>query len=70
MGVFRRKSKDPFRGDEPTAKRRSHDHERAWFEDLPESDVEIDVNRNASFTEADREWLERDPGEDIRRRKR
>ncbi len=68
MGLFRRKDKDPFAsGRDREAGARSDD---AWLADLPESEIEIDVNKNALFTDADRAWLERDPGEEIRRRKR
>lgn len=71
MGLFRRKAKDPFADvrDEPVPVRRHREHdERGWFEDLPESDVEIEANKGADFTESDQAWLQRDPGEEIRRR--
>jgi hypothetical protein len=72
MGLFRRKNKDPFAAAAGGSGERSsgREVERAWFEDLPESELQIDTNRNVAFTEADREWLDRDPGEEIRRRKR
>jgi hypothetical protein len=75
MGLFSRKNKDPFAAAAGTSaggskgKRRA-EPERAWFQDAPESELDIEVNKGAQFTEADRAWLDRDPGEEIRRRKR
>jgi hypothetical protein len=72
MGLFSRKNKDPFAAvrDDTPRKRKRGEPERAWFQDAPESELDIEVNKGAQFTEADRAWLERDPGEEIRRRRR
>lgn len=70
MGLFRRKSKDPFAAARRRDRRARGDTGVTGFDDLPESRIHIEVNKNACFTEADRAWLERDPGEEIRRNKR
>lgn len=63
----RRKQRDPI---SRQGSRDRDEQDLAWaFAPMPgEDQLEIRTNYGALFDESDRDWLEDDPGEEIRRR--